>query len=256
MKEQGCKICIPKAKPEGVWGYYYADDNNGAIIECECHKTWKRVLKVDFLRSHSSIPETEFSVLDASWTNKTESINNIIKLVDNFSYDSPLKSLPMYLYGPPNSGKTLSLYWIGNSLLDKGFSVKYSQYLSFLSDICPTSYEKDDMSLSKTNVSKYLSVDVLMIDRCFEQLQSPLNNWQIYQLESFLERRIHQEKKCTILSSRQLPTSTKKGYESYESVFSLILSETKKNKSQLLMPLLEEEVNTSDIWSKLDAKKR
>ena len=248
-----CYICKDKKRPPGIFGYYYANQETlEGVIECECLKKWKLLYKTHLLSLYSGIsrdPEFNPYAMDNQWL-ESPSVQKVIRYATNMSLndENSFKSIILYLQGTPSSYKTSLLSWISKVLVEKGITVRYTSYLKFLSDICPDSFDFETIAKAKVRYEEYLDVDILMIDRCFEQKTSSLKEWQLVYLETFLEDRLLVNKKGIIMASRHLPI-VNTGYQNMSSVLDLIRSELVKKNTLVELPDCISNFEVKDIWS-------
>ena len=210
-----CSLCKDK-EPLHKLGYYYVYDKDNTIIgivECDCHKEYKKRKKTISLLKKSNLnilEEIELFENYLSHYKGQKSLPTIYKLrnyINNYHKNTPAYHANLYFYGGSGTQKTYASKYVGYHLIKKGFSVYYILMQSLIVLLSP------DFNAENNTVNKLkdflLSVDLLIIDDSFDKRKVTLyrSGYQLPFLESFLKERFDIRKKGTIFISTTYPTN-------------------------------------------------
>lgn len=213
-----CRDCIDKVSPKGLTGFYYVGEGSDRKIkECPCHKKWVRetLIKVKIKDAHidkfleTSILLTYNPLKDYVGKESREAMQQMVYIKDNFK--DMFIHTPIYMYGEFKTQKTTLAKWLGISLIKKGFSAYYINMHKIMEALNLT-FNDDKAIQQQELIKKLLSVDLLIIDECFDKIKVRMyaSGVQFPALDSFLRDRIDQERKCTLFVSNVLPSNIEK----------------------------------------------
>lgn len=172
------------------------------VEECECHKRWKKAVKLERLMNKANIATDTAKYKLSSYVG-TESINNVHRLetyvtrsLDSKESESVKKQLAsscLYLYGPNGTQKTTLAMWAGYKFLEAGKSVRYILMNDLIKMLQKAERDED----IQRQLDKIIDVDLLIIDESFDKGKLTIyrSGYQIPFLDSFLRNRIQSKKK-------------------------------------------------------------
>lgn len=178
-------------------GYYYQEECSKAFIaiECECHKKWQHQNTVEKTYKHNGFDMRHFTYSPRQYvgTKSLADKDRIINYVSQFELNPKVRSLICYLYGPNGTQKTTMMSWVGKSLIDKGFSVRYM----LMNDLVKTlidaeGFEVERSEKAKAKVEKLEETDLIIIDEAFDKDKMKLwrSGYQLSFIDSWIRRRV------------------------------------------------------------------
>lgn len=183
------------------------------IVECECHKAWRRKQQLMVAAKHASLsprwidfnPETDY-VGEESKANVERIMNYVKRSTDkNETEDVKIKlaSSVIYIYGKNGTQKTTLANWMGYEFLKAKKTVKYI----LMNDLIKMLQKADRNEDYVEQLEKLSDVDLLLIDEAFDKEKVTIyaSNFQIPFLDTFLRNRIQTRHKGIVFISNVSP---------------------------------------------------
>ncbi len=221
-------------------GYLYLHVMQGAgpsVKECECHKKWVHANTVEKTYKHNGFDPRHFNYSPRQYagTKSAADKDRIINYVKQFELNPAVRSLVCYLYGPNGTQKTTMMSWVGKSLLDKGFSVRYmlmNDLVKLLMDAEDFNEERAEKARAK--VEKLEETDLIIIDEAFDKSKTWISRsgYELGTLDSWIRKRISCLNKGIFFISNVLPNDIASQNFS-ASIADFIQRETSLNKTLL-----------------------
>lgn len=178
-------------------GYLYKFDTAGmaSAVECECHKKWLHENQLKAAYEHNGFDPRHYNYSPRTYagTKSAADKDRIINYVDQFDKNPAVRSLVCYLYGPNGTQKTTMMSWVGKSLMDKGYSVRYmlmNNLVKLLMDA--EDFDKERAEKARAKVEKLEETDLLIIDESFDKEKMKLwkSGYQLSYIDSWIRKRV------------------------------------------------------------------
>ena len=232
-----CRTCRNKPGPKP--GFYfetipYGQSTSRVVVECDCHKEWKHRNLFEISAVRNSIwPEALDYNPDNDYvgSHSLDNVQRLQKYVTNFE---DYTDVMVYVYGPNGTQKTTLVQWVGASLLDRGYSVRYVLMQNLIEMLWKREDDFDDEAFRGREITKLKTIDLLIVDEAFSREKVSLykSGYQLPYLDRFLRERFEMHRKGLVFISNHPPEEIgQHGFS--KSIEDLIVRKTRPQKSAL-----------------------
>jgi DNA replication protein DnaC len=195
-------------------GYIYSKDRS-TVKKCDCLKNYQERMYFQLNLKKADIENFNKSFSDYKGKDENNNISKLKKYTDNLTLKFKLDS-HLYFYGGNGTQKTTLSKVILLEAIKKNLSCRFILMNTLMNSICSPIQEDENKEL----VSFLEICDLLVIDDCFSAKKVTLyknsRDYQMSFLDSFLRKRLEQNKKNTIFTSNVSITDIEANGFSYD----------------------------------------